>query len=106
MSLNFVSFRELRSSTTRINNMLSNEGKIVVTNQGKPAAIMLQVSESTLEETLTMINQFRLSKAINNMRLNALRCGASGMSLDEINEEITRSRYEKHEIKAVSEENV
>ena len=71
MSLNFVSFRELRASTSRINDMLSGDGKIIVTNQGKPAAIMLQVNESTLEETLAMINQLRFAKAVNSMRLNA-----------------------------------
>ena len=106
MSLSFISFRELRASTTRINNMLSNEGKIVVTNQGKPAAIMLQVSESTLEETLMMINQLRLSKAVNNMRLDALRCNASEMSLDEINNEIIRSRQEKRQRQTKSDKNV
>jgi len=106
MSMNFVSFRELRTSTSKINEMLSDDGKIIVTNQGKPAAIMLQVSESTLEETLVMINQLRLSKAVNNMRISAQRSGASEMNMDEINEEIAQSRREKRERLAKIGENV
>ena len=105
MSLNFLSFRDLRTSTSRINNMLSNDGKIIVTNQGKPAAIMLQVDESTLEDTLTLINQLRLSKTINKMRLSAERSGASEMSLDDVNKEIARSREEKHKRLKKNEEN-
>ena len=97
MNINFVSFRELRASTSRINDMLSDDGKIIVTNQGKPAAIMLQVSESTLEETLAMINQLRFSKTVNSMRLSAKKNGASEMTLEEINDEIARSRREKRE---------
>ena len=95
MSLSFVSFRELRTSTRRINDMLSNDGKIIVTNKGKPAAIMLQVNETTLEDTLAMINQIRLSKVVNNMRLSAINNNTSEMSIEEINAEIKQSRLEK-----------
>ena len=106
MSLSFVSFRELRASTNRINDMLSEDGKIIVTKQGKPAAIMLQVNESTLAETLAMINQLRFSKVVNSMRLSAKKSGASEMSLDEINDEITRSRREKRKRLVMNDENV
>jgi PHD/YefM family antitoxin component YafN of YafNO toxin-antitoxin module len=98
--LSFLSFRELRASTARINDILSGDGKIVVTNQGKPAAIMLQVSESTLEETLAMINQLRLARAINAIRLGAQQSGASELTADEIHEEIAQSRQARRERQA------
>jgi hypothetical protein len=42
--MKFLSMRELRSSTTQIRNILSGDGKIVLTNNGKPAALMLEIN--------------------------------------------------------------
>ena len=96
-SMSFVSFRELRTSTAKISNMLSDDGKIVVTSNGKPKAIMIQVNEADFEETLAVLNQVKLAKAINNIRAAAQRSGASEMTLDEINAEIAQSRKERKE---------
>ena len=103
--MNFVSFRELRTSTTKINDMLTNNGKIVVTNNGKPKALMIQVSENDFEETLAMLNQFKLAKTINNLRTSAQISGASEMTLDEINNEIAQSRKERRERALKGEQN-
>ena len=94
-SMNFVSFRELRTSTGKINDMLADNGKVVVTSNGKPKAIMFQVNETDFEETLAIINQIKLARAINNIRTVAGSNGASEMTLDEINAEIQASRREK-----------
>ena len=91
----FLSFRELRASTAKIDALLAGDGKIIVTSNGKPKALMLPVSEANFEETLALINQVRLTKAINNIRLTALRKGSSEMTMDEINAEIAQSRQER-----------
>ena len=93
--MNFLSFRELRTSTAKINDMLTDNGKIVVTSNGKPTAVMIQVNESNFEETLSVLNQVKLTKAINNLRASAQRSGAAEMTLKEINEEIALSRTER-----------
>ena len=103
--MSFVSFRELRTSTAKISDMLSGDGKIVVTSNGKPKAIMIQVSEGDFEETLAVINQIKLAKAINNIRAAAKRSGASEMTLDEINAEIAQSRKERKNEMAKGEAN-
>jgi len=90
--MNFVSFRELRTSTAKISDMLTEDGKIVVTCNGKPKAIMIQVNETDFEDTLAVLNQVKLARAINNIRKAAQRSGASEMTLDEINAEIAQSR--------------
>ena len=95
--LSFLSFRELRASTVRINEMLNDDGKIIVTANNKPRALMIQVSESSLEETLDLIRQVRLTRAINNIRLSAQQSGASEMTMDEINAEIAEVRRERRE---------
>jgi len=93
----FLSFRELRTSTSKINDMLTDDGKIVVTSNGKPKAIMIQVNEKDFEDTLAVLNQVKLAKAINNIRDSAQQSGASEMSLDEINAEIAQARKEKRD---------
>jgi len=98
--MSFVSFRELRTSTTKINDMLTDNGKIVVTSNGKPKAVMIQVNENDFEETLAILNQIKLSKSINNMRASAERSGAADMTLEEINAEIALARKERRERKA------
>jgi len=96
-NMSFISLRELRTSTSKINDMLIDDGKIVVTSNGKPKAVMIQVNENDFEETLTVLNQVKLAKAINKIRRTAHSSGVSDMSLAEINEEITQVRKEKHE---------
>ena len=94
-NMNFVSFRELRTSTGKINEMLADDGKIVVTNKGKPAAIVLKVSETDIEGTIALVNLVKLSKTISNIRLSALRNGKSEMTMEEIDAEIEKSRQER-----------
>jgi len=79
--------------------MLTDDGKIVVTSNGKPKAIMIQVNETDFEETLAFLNQVKLSRAINKIRISAQKNGASEMTLDEINAEIALSRKERRERK-------
>ena len=62
----FMSLRELRNETGKIKDILSDNGKIIITNKGKPEALMLDVNEQNFEETLLLINQIRLSRAISN----------------------------------------
>ena len=104
MGMNFVSFRELRTSTARINEMLTDDGKIVVTSNGKPKAIMIQVDESDLEDTLAMLNQVHLARSIRNIRAAAQSSGAAKMTPDEINSEIMQSRKERKRRSARSAE--
>ena len=94
-NISFVSFRELRTSTSRINEMLTDGGRIIVTNNGKPKALMIQVSETDFEETLAVLNQVKLTRAISSIRAAAQRSGADQMTLDEINAEILQSRKER-----------
>jgi antitoxin (DNA-binding transcriptional repressor) of toxin-antitoxin stability system len=104
-NMSFLSFRELRTSTAKINEMLTNDGKIVVTNNGKPAAFMIAVNESTLEETLNNWQQVQGLRALKALQQQALQNGLSEMTLDEINAEIADSRRERRERDAQWETN-
>jgi PHD/YefM family antitoxin component YafN of YafNO toxin-antitoxin module len=94
-NMRFLSMRELRTSTSKIKEMLSEDGRIVVTNNGKPAALMLEASETTLEEMLSDLRQLQAKRALRELQTTAVKNGTASMSIDEINAEITAARKER-----------
>lgn len=95
--MRFLSLRELRSGTTKINEILSDDGKIVVTDNGKPAAFMIAVDETTFEETLNDLRQIRGLRTMRELQRQAKENGLSDMTLDDINAEIALARKEHQE---------
>jgi PHD/YefM family antitoxin component YafN of YafNO toxin-antitoxin module len=93
--MEFVSVRDFRTSPKRIWSDLQRDGKLVITNNGKPAAVMIGVDGSNLEETLLSIRQSEAMRLVNKLRLQAVRSGVS-MSMDEIDQTIhdIRNRHE------------
>ena len=93
--MKFLSIRELRASTGKLNEMLSNNGQIVLTTNGKPAALMIEINEESFEDVLTDIRIAKSRRAIRKMQEHSVRSGLSNMTLDEINAEITAARNER-----------
>jgi hypothetical protein len=91
----FLSIRELRSSTGQLKELLSDEGKVILTTNGKPAALMIEVSEDSLEEVLIDIRIAQARRSIRLMQEQSVRDGLDKMTLDEINDEIAAARRER-----------
>jgi PHD/YefM family antitoxin component YafN of YafNO toxin-antitoxin module len=87
--------RELRASTTQLKNMLSDDGKVVLTTNGKPTALMLEVNEDSFEDTLFDLRSVRIRRSIREMREHSEKTGLNEMTLDDINAEIRASRSEQ-----------
>jgi len=88
--MEFLSVRELRASSSNLWQKLSRDGKMVITNNGKPKALVLDISNDDLEETLMSLQQVKAIKLFNSMRAEAERRGF--LSEKEINEEIKAVR--------------
>ncbi len=88
----FLSMRELRMSTSKINKILADDGTIIVTNNGKPAALMIGVDESSLERTLTELRGARVRLALDSMNKVAEDNGTAYITDEEINAEINAVR--------------
>ena len=93
-NMRFLSMRELRTSTGEIKEILTGDGKIVVTAGGKPAAFMVAIDEESFEQTLEDWRQVRGLRAFRELQSQARESGLSNMTLDEINAEISASRTE------------
>ena len=93
--MDFVSIRDLRSSTSTVRNALEDAKDLVVTSNGKPIAVLSATSPSTLDATLTALRQARAQLAVVEMQRRARESGLDGWSLDDVNREIDDARRQR-----------
>jgi hypothetical protein len=91
--MDFYSIRELRSATKEICETLKTNGEAVVTNNGKPAVLMLDISGSNYELVIRAVRQAKAMIAFNEMRAIAAKRGY--MTDAEIEAEIAAARTER-----------
>lgn len=91
--MNFYSIRDLRSETKSICENIRRSGEAVITNNGKPTLLMLDISEDNFEEIVRAVRQAKAMIAFNSMRAVAAANGY--MSETEIEEEIQAVRAER-----------
>ena len=92
--MNFLSVRDFRSSSREIWQKLSQDGKIVITNNGKPAALLFDLTNDDFEETLDTLRQIEDMKLLRRMRSHAEQRGF--LSENEIEMEIQAARAERN----------
>ena len=93
--MQFITVRDFRNASGAVWKRLNHEGELVVTNNGKPAAILLDVSKGDVEQTLRDIRRAKLLRTLNEAREEAAERGF--MSEEEINAEIQAARLEYKE---------
>ena len=93
--MNFYSVRDLRTTPKSVWENLSTDGEVVITNNGKPTALMLDITDGSFEETLKAVRQARAMIAFNSMRAKAAERGY--MSDEEIETEIGAARRGERE---------
>jgi PHD/YefM family antitoxin component YafN of YafNO toxin-antitoxin module len=92
--MQFVSVREFRNSSKAIWAKLKSDGEVVITNNGQPTAILVNVEEGDFEETLTDVRRAKAIRDFSRMREEAEERGF--LSDEEINAGIQAYRKEKH----------
>jgi len=96
--MKFVTVRDLRTKPAQIWKALPEEQELILTNNGKPIALITPLGESNLEETLFAVRRARAQSSVQQMQIAAGRNGLSQMSMEEIETEIANAREErKHE---------
>lgn len=90
--MKFVSIREIRSNSTIFNKDLKKNRDIIVTNNGRPVAIISKIDEGNLEEQLAAFRRARAISAVESLQKASLKKGLEKISLKEINEEIQKVR--------------
>ena len=93
--MRFVSIRDFRNQTAAIRQDLSDEHEIVLTANGQPFALLVDVDEDSFEEKLAAVRRTRARALLDRIRARAEATGASKLTMKEIDAEIARARKEK-----------
>ena len=90
--MNFYSVRDLRTNSREMWQDLSGGGEAVLTNNGKPSALVVGIPEGGFDETVQAVRQAKAMIALNSARSRAERAGF--LSHEEINAAVEEARRE------------
>ena len=93
--MNFYTVRDLRTQPREIWKKLSETHELIITNNGKPNALMLEIDDENMEDVLASVRQSMAMRATNKLRLTSLMNGNSRMTAEEIELEIAEVRKER-----------
>ena len=92
--MTFITVRDLRTSPAQIWKDLPAEREMVITNNGKPIALLTPVGDANLVETLAAVRRAHAIQSVKQMQQTSTRRGTNELSESEIQEEIDRTRTE------------
>jgi len=91
--MEMIPYRDLRNEPSAVRRKLEKQGELIVTVDGKPFAVMIDLSNNeTFEETLVLISRMRAQMAVRSIRSQARRAGLKSMRSEEINKIIAATR--------------
>ena len=93
--MRFLSVRDLRSNSGKVWQDLPVERELIITNNGRPIAILAAINESNLEESLAAFRQARAVEAVASLQRRSEQ-GTSTITMDEIDAEIRATRKSRH----------
>jgi antitoxin (DNA-binding transcriptional repressor) of toxin-antitoxin stability system len=93
--MKFVTVRDLRGKTAELWKELDQQRELVVTNNGKPIAILSATDEDSFESCLWTLRRTRASDALARLQRDAEERGLNAMTPEDINAEIQKSRKKR-----------
>ena len=90
--MKFVTVRDLRGRTSELWDELARQQELIVTNNGKPIAILSATDGESLEASLRNLRRCRAVDALSGLQREAERKGLDRLTLDDVNEEIQAVR--------------
>jgi prevent-host-death family protein len=90
--MKFLTVRDLRSKSSQIWKELRNEQEMIITNNGRPVAILSSIDDSNFERSLNSIRRARAIEAVSSLQRDSINQKTNKISLDEINREIKEVR--------------
>ena len=93
--MKFITVRDLRTTPAQVWKELPQEQEIVITNNGKPIALLTPLSDTDMEDTVTAVRRARAITALKKIRSLSLKKALPEMTMEEINKEIQEYRKSK-----------
>lgn len=93
--MEFVPYRLMRNQPKELRKKLEKQGELVVTVDGEPLAIMLQIPKGSLEDLVMLVSQVKAQLSVARIRQNARQNGTDQMTDEEINAVVQESRAQR-----------
>jgi len=93
--MRFITVRELKHKTPEIWRLVRMGEEIVITSNGKPIALLTDVSEDTLEDKIEITRRAGALKSLDRIHRTSLQKGTYKISGKEIEGEIRQVRRER-----------
>ena len=90
--MEFVPYRLMRNQQNELRKKLEKQGELVVTVDGEPMAIMLQVPKGSLEDLVMLVSQVKAQLAVSRIRQKARENDTDGLTNEEIDLVVQESR--------------
>ncbi|MBU1171793.1 MAG: type II toxin-antitoxin system Phd/YefM family antitoxin [Proteobacteria bacterium] len=93
--MKFLSIRDLKSQSSKIWKELPDQKEMVITNNGRPIAIISSINENNLEQILSAFRQARTADVVTSMQYSSHSKGVDQLTLEDINAEIKDVRTKR-----------
>jgi antitoxin (DNA-binding transcriptional repressor) of toxin-antitoxin stability system len=90
--MRFISVRDLRERAGKLWKELPEAREMVITNNGRPVAILAAVNESNLEESLAAFRKARAVEAVASLQRRSTELGTDRLTQADIDKEISQVR--------------
>ena len=90
--MEFVPYRVLRNQPSELRKKLDEKGELVVTVDGEPLAIMLQIPKGSLEDLVLLLSKVRAQLAVATIREQARKSGLNKMTVEQANVLVKETR--------------
>jgi len=92
MKTKWLASREFSAHPGRALATVGRSGRVLVTANGKPKAIMIPTSEATFSHDLEMLDRVALTHAVEAIRTDSVVNGTDALTMDEISAEVAAVR--------------
>ena len=90
--MKFLSVRDLRGKSSQVWRELPEQKEMVVTNNGRPIAVLSSINEENLEQVLSAFRRARAMEAVTALQYESMIQGTGKITMDEIDAEIQAVR--------------
>jgi len=90
--MEFVPYRLLRNQPNELRKRLEEQGELVVTVDGEPMAVMLQIPKGSLEDLVLLLSQVRAQLAAAAIREQARQRGLDGLTPEQVEPLVQEAR--------------
>jgi hypothetical protein len=93
--MEFVSIREFTTAAAKTRKTLKRDGKLILTNNGKPSMLVFDIVNQDFESLIDILNRAEAMKLLENIQIQSARGGLNKITMKEIDEEIAVYRRNK-----------